>query len=93
MTDDTDPLLDALVDLIPNLLGAMDAVEQVQRNMHPPWLTQFADFVRPVENRLQASARDFLKLTFPEHLQAFKNQLDQGITYALRACDGITQQT
>lgn len=89
MTEENDDLLDAIVDIIPRLLGAMDAMEQVQRNMHPPWLAQFSGFVGPVEERLKESSTGFLNMNVPEHLSAFKQQMDQGINYALKACDGI----
>lgn len=89
MTDDSEILLDAITDLIPRLLVTMDALEQVQRNLHPPRLDELSEFLKPFEENLKSVSEEFLAVEFPEHLQSFKQQINQGIEYSLRACDGI----
>lgn len=89
MTDDTEVLLDAITALIPRLLVTMDALEQVQRNMHPPRLDELSEFLKPFEESLKTVSEDFLTTQFPDHLRSLKAQMDQAIEYSMRACDGI----
>ncbi|MDH5738435.1 MAG: phospholipase, partial [Gammaproteobacteria bacterium] len=56
---------------------------------HPPLMNELGQFLEPIEARLKESSSDFLAMPFPEHLASFKHQVDQGITYILRACDGV----
>ena len=91
MPSETDPLLDAITDLAPKLLTTMEAFEQVQQNLHPPQFDQLAEFIAPHEQELQGSLEKFEAVDFPEDLKPFRYSLHQGTAYALRACNGITQ--
>tara|TARA_B100001971_G_scaffold89550_1_gene82646 strand:+ start:777 stop:1877 length:1101 start_codon:yes stop_codon:yes gene_type:complete len=93
MSSENDPLLEAITDLAPKLLTTMEAFEQVQQNLHPPELDQLAEFIAPYEQELQGSLETFEPVAFPEDLKPFRFSLQQGATYALRACNGITQQS
>lgn len=85
-----DELLDGITRLTPALLTALEAFEQVQREMHPTRLGQLGEFMAPFEASLREVFADFERLTFPEHLEVFGGHLQQAATYSLRACDGIT---
>lgn len=89
MSDETEVLLYAITDVLPQLLTTMDAVEQVQRNLHPPKFDELSQFLKPYEENLKSSSAPFLSMDFPDHLKAFKQQMDDSIEYSLRACDGI----
>ena len=55
MTDENDQLLAAITDLIPKLLMAMEAFEQLQRNMNPAALDTLGEIVTPFEQALRKS--------------------------------------
>ena len=69
MTDENDQLLAAITDLIPKLLMAMEAFEQLQRNMNPSALDTLGEFVTPFEQELRKSFEVFGQLPFPDELQ------------------------
>ena len=91
MVSDNDRLHAAITDLIPKLLTAMEAFEQVQRNLHPTHFDQLADFISPFQTELQMAHTEFEKLEFPDDLKHFQDTINSSVTYALRACDGLTQ--
>jgi phospholipase/carboxylesterase len=93
MPAENDLLLDAITDLAPKLLTTMEAFEQVQRNMHPSRLEKLAEFITPFEQELRGSFETFERLSFPEEIAAFGRRLLDASTYALRACDGITNRS
>ena len=91
MTSNDDDLLQGITALAPSLLTAMEAFEQVQRNMHPSRIERLADFIAPFEAELKEAYSVFDQLVFPGHIEKFGNQLKQAAIYSLRACNGITQ--
>lgn len=70
----------------------MEAFEQAQRNMHPSRLEQLAGMIAPFEQELAAEIAQFRSLTFPEDLHPLRDIIDSAAEYALRACDGLTNQ-
>ena len=85
MTDENDQLLAAITDLIPKLLMAMEAFEQLQRNMNPAALDTLGEFVTPFEQALRKSYEVFEQLPFPDDLQGYGETISQSCTYCLRA--------
>ena len=85
MTDENDQLLAAITDLIPKLLMAMEAFEQLQRNMNPAALDTLGEFVTPFEQALRKSYELFEQLPFPDDLQGYGETISQSCTYCLRA--------
>ena len=90
MASSDDDLYQGITDLTPRLLTTLEAFEQVQRNMHPTRVDQLADFIAPFEAELQQAFEPFEQLQFPVHLEKFGNQMKSAATYALRACNGVT---
>lgn len=82
-------LMQGIMELTPRLLTAMEAFEQVQRNMHPTRLDQLADLIRPFDEELRSFYEPFSKLAFPEHIEKFGQQIKSAADYSLRASDGI----
>ena len=78
-----------ITELIPRLLRAMEAFEQVQRNLHPARMDQLADLLRPFDEELRHAFAPFKELQFPEHIEKFGEQIKDAATYSLRAGDGI----
>ena len=89
MADDNDELLDAITDVIPRLLGAMEAFEQVQANAHPGRYDKLAEYLAPYGEQLADANDRFAPLAFPEELTPFRDRIAGGIEYAMRACDNI----
>ncbi len=89
MTSSDEELMQGISEMTPRLLTAMEAFEQVQRNMHPTRLDQLADFIRPFDEELRAAFEPFDQLVFPEHIAKFGEHIKGAATYSLRASDGI----
>jgi len=85
MADENDQLLTAITDLIPKLLMAMEAFEQLQRNMNPAALTTLGEFISPFEQALRESFDVFNKLPFPDELKGYGETIANSCTYCLRA--------
>ena len=85
-----DELTDGITALTPRLLAAMDAFEQVQRNMHPSRIPQLTTFISPFEEELHNAFESFKQLVFPAHIEKFVGFLTEAATYSLRACNGVT---
>ncbi|SVB51881.1 uncharacterized protein METZ01_LOCUS204735, partial [marine metagenome] len=88
MASSDEKLLEGITSLTPSLLTAMEAFEQVQRNMHPSRLAQLAEFLKPFEEELKQVSEGFDDLEFPEHVARFAEHLFSATTYSLRACNG-----
>ncbi len=91
MPPDDNILTEAITELTPKLLNTMEAIEQVQKNLHPSRLDRLANFIRPWADELQSSFDRFQSLDFPGEIEAFIDRLRQGTIYVLRACDGFTR--
>ncbi len=85
MVDENDQLLAAITDLIPKLLMAMEAFEQLQRNMNPAALNTLGEYIAPFEQALGASFEAFAKLPFPDDLKGYGETISNSCTYCLRA--------
>jgi len=85
MTDENDQLLTAITDLIPKLLMAMEAFEQLQRNMNPAALPTLGEFISPFEQALRTSFEIFSQLPFPDDLKGYGETIANSCTYSLRA--------
>ncbi|MBT4162905.1 MAG: phospholipase [Gammaproteobacteria bacterium] len=90
MASSDEDLLNGITVLTPTLLTTLEAFEQVQRNMHPNRIDQLAEFINPFEANLKHAFEEFKDLQFPEHIEKFGKHLKEASTYALRACNGIT---
>jgi phospholipase/carboxylesterase len=85
MADESDQLLTAITDLIPKLLMAMEAFEQLQRNMNPSALDTLAEFISPFEQALRESFAVFKQLPFPDDLKGYGETITHSCDYSLRA--------
>ncbi len=86
-----DELQEALVAMIPHLLGALDHLEAITRRMHPPLLPELAASLGPDDNAL-ISALDRLRgATWPEELVPFRDRLALAAESVLRAHAGLRE--
>ena len=85
MGDDTDPLLDATMAVMPPLLTALDALEHMGRHLHPPHIAELAALLAPLTEPLRDGRERFLGIAWPEHLEGFRTCVDEATDQALSA--------
>ena len=90
MPENNDRLLSAITRIVPSMLTAMEAFEQLQRNFHPTHSAQLKLTFEPFEAQLREDFNFFSTVEFPADIAAIGETLHQAATYALRACEGIT---
>lgn len=92
MTDqDNDPLLDAISNIMPPLLSAMDALGFIGRHLHPPQLAQLLEAVGPADAPLREQMKNFQAVDWPDHLAEFRARVETACEAACRAFDGLSE--
>ncbi|MCB1647112.1 MAG: hypothetical protein KDI36_16745 [Pseudomonadales bacterium] len=91
MTENTDQLLDTITRVVPALLTALEAFDQVQANLHPPQLPELMNFLQPFADTLQAEHDYFSNVEFPADARHIREVIGQANGYCLRACDSLSQ--
>lgn len=89
MGEDTDPLLEATMAVLPPLLTALDALEHTGRHMHPPHIAELAAIVAPFDAPLRGGRERFLATDWPAHLAGFRTCVDESSEQALTALDKL----
>jgi phospholipase/carboxylesterase len=89
MGDDTDELLEATTALIPPLLTALDALTYAGRHLHPPALSEVVGAVAQYREPLEEGLAAFQAVTWPEHLQGFRDHSVKSAGEALQAFEGL----
>ena len=87
--EDEDPILEAVVALVPPLLGALEALQFVARHLHPPHLRELVDTIAPRGEPLRPALERFRQTAWPDHLAFVRDRLDEAATLALKALDGL----
>jgi phospholipase/carboxylesterase len=86
---DPDELQEALVALIPRLLGALDRLETIARHMHPPRLPELTASLGPDDNALMAALARVREAAWPEDMVPFRDQIVLAADSVLRAHAGL----
>lgn len=90
MTDqESDPLLDAISNIMPPLLSALDALGFIGRHLHPPQLGQVIEAVGPADEPLRKQMEHFQSIEWPEHLTEFRTRVDTACQAVCRAFEGL----
>ena len=84
-------LLNAITRIIPSLLTAMEAFENIQANLDPRRIGGLGSVIGPFEDQLQADLALFRAVDFPPDIQPIGDTISQAATYAWRACNGLSQ--
>jgi phospholipase/carboxylesterase len=84
-----DPVQDALVALIPPLLGTLRALEEIGRYLHPPLLSSLIERLGDLDGQLHAAVATFGATDWPEPMHPFRDQMLLACTHTLRAADGL----
>jgi phospholipase/carboxylesterase len=82
---------DALAVLIPLLLGALDRLETITRQMHPPRLPALAASLGPDDAALTEALDRVRGAAWPEHLTPFRDQIVLAAESVLRAHTGLRE--
>ncbi len=86
-----DGLQESLVALIPLLLGALDRLESITRQMHPLMLPELAASLGPDDDSLVAALSQVRDAAWPEQLEAFRDRLVLAGESVLRAHAGLRE--
>ena len=88
---DQDDLHEALVLLLPNLLGALDHLERLTRHMHPPRLVELAGSLGPDDSGLRAGIERVGDAPWPADMAPFRDRLMEAGDRVLRAHAGLRE--
>jgi phospholipase/carboxylesterase len=86
-----DALQEALVALIPRLLGALDHLEAITRAMHPPHLPELAASLGSDDDALLAAVAQVRDAAWPEEMIPFRDQIVLAAESVLRAHAGLRE--
>jgi phospholipase/carboxylesterase len=86
-----DELQEALVGLIPLVLGALDRLETITRHMHPPHLPELVASLDSDDAALTAALGRVRAAPWPEELTPFRDQIAQAAESVLRTHTGLRQ--
>lgn len=89
MTTDQDQLLNAITALVPNLMNAIDGLNQTARYLHPPQLAELLEAISPLAQPLEQGRDVFVQADWPEHMLGFCDQLLLSTEHALKAYSGL----
>ncbi len=85
----TDPIQDALVALLPPLLGTLTALETIGRYLHPPLRPALIEPLGSFDTQLRAAMAAFEAADWPEPMHPFRDQMALACLHTLRAADGL----
>lgn len=91
MADDKDPLLDAITDVVPKLLGTLEIFEQLQERVPQGEYQTFAELLAPNASELANAALEFSAVAVPEDLAELCGYISESCTYALRGAENISK--
>lgn len=91
--EENDPILDAVVALVPPLLNTLDALQFIGRHLHPPHLQELIAAVGARDDPLREGLDLFQRAEWPEHLVFIRDRLELSATSALNAFDGLRAAT
>lgn len=85
---ESDPMLEAISELLPQLLASLRTLQSVARRLHPPQLALVIEDsnLRAIDQQLQQRLQSFYQIQWPPHLQTFSQQLVLACRAASAAC-------
>jgi phospholipase/carboxylesterase len=84
-----DPIQNALVSLLPPLLGILSALEAIGRHLHPPLQPALIDRLGDQDKHLHAAVSAFEAVDWPEPMHPFRDRMALACLQTLRAADGL----
>ncbi len=91
MNASQDQVVDAITELVPRLMTAMDGYDQLQHAIEPDRFAELSFTSEPLVAEVAARAEAFGALAFPEELEPVRTIIGEGAKYELRAYDGLSR--
>lgn len=91
MSAEDDKLANAITDVTPKLLMAMESLEIAQKSLNPSNIMQLNGLVQEYVSALKSAHDVLAPLEFPEEISAFGDHLKQACVYCLRAGEGFAK--
>ena len=89
MSDQNDALIDAITEVMPHLLTAMEALQYMGRHLHPTKLHQLVDQVGGADAQMRQGLKVFQAAEWPEHLTRFKQTIETACASVEKAYEGL----
>lgn len=93
MNEDNDPILEAVVALVPPLLNALDALQFIARHLHPPHLGELVAAVGSRDEPLRGTFDLFMDVDWPDQLVPVRDRLALSATETMRAFEELRAAT
>ena len=91
MSAEDEQLANAIMDVTPKLLMAMESLEIAQKSLNPNNIEQLNDLVQEYVLALKSANDVLAPLQFPKEISTFGDYLKQACVYCLRAAEGFAQ--
>ncbi|HIF08971.1 MAG TPA: phospholipase [Sneathiellales bacterium] len=89
MSDQNEPLLDAITAILPPLLNAIESLGMAGRYLHPPNLAELATQLGDLDAPVRAALDEFRNAPWPENLLGFKQRIEAAGDAVCRAAEGL----
>ena len=86
---DNDELLDSITSTLPPILTALHVLAHVARHLHPPNLPALAQSTATPAEAVRESLSRFRTVSFPAHLESFKERIETVGNHVCSAFDGL----
>lgn len=87
----SDALAAVIVGIVRPMLDALDRLEFIARHMHPPDIASLVEVLGDCDPDLRAARGAIAEVAWPDHLVAFREQMERAAEMTLRACDGLRE--
>ena len=84
-----DELLESITATLPPILTALHALAWVARHLHPPNLPALVDSTTEPAEAVRESLASFRNVSFPPHLESFKERIETVGNHVCSAFDGL----
>jgi phospholipase/carboxylesterase len=91
MTDETEALYDALSEIMPPLLTALETLSFFGRKLHPPHLPQLLKEMGDMDAPLRPALEKFQTIEWPSHLEGFKHCIVAASESVCSAYEGLRE--
>ena len=84
-----DPIQEAIISLLPPLLGSLSAMEAIGRYLRPPLQPALIERLGDHDTQLHIAVAAFNTVDWPVSMHAFRDQMALACLHTLRAADGL----
>jgi len=84
-----DDAVGATIELIARTMAALEVLGHIARHLHPPHIASLPELLGDAGTALRIARERFARLTWPDHLLPFREQVERAADLTVRACDGL----